>query len=124
MEIRRITSEVKPGTIEYLNNGNYYYNYDITSSVETVTDQEGKDREIVQYSFIQTKLAGQANYKDCTRQIIRLYVSQDEEFDLINSYNNYKAGLSNSIEDESKYLNYLALVETIKTKVKADFQII
>jgi len=38
MEIRRITSEVKPGTIEYLNNGNYYYNYDITSSVETVTD--------------------------------------------------------------------------------------
>lgn len=59
------------------------------------------------------------DHKECIRAIIRQYVDQDEEFDLINSSNSIVLGLS----DRQKYLDYLTLVGEIKTKVRADFNV-
>ena len=77
------SSNIKPNIIERLGNNTYYYNYNITS--EQITNQDDEEETI--YNFIQVHLTGIPDYKDCIRNIIRKYVSQEEEFDLINSYN-------------------------------------
>lgn len=111
-------SEVQPKIIEYLGDGTYYYNYNITQ--ETVQLEDG---ESTQYTYIPILIRGHANYKDCVKYTIRKFISQDEEFDLINSYN--KAVLTNSVttEDKDKYTKYLELLDTIKFNVKKDFNI-
>lgn len=106
----RIKTDIKPKIIEQLGNGTYYYNYDIKLDSD-------------EWSYIQVHLQGQPDYKKCIKTIIRQFVSQDEEFDLINSSNSIILGVSKNQIDRKNYLNYLALVEEIKTKVRSDFKI-
>ena len=117
---KRVTQVSYPQTIQKLGNGSYYYNYDIQS---TLISNQNKDQEeqIQGYSFIQVLIQGQPDYKDCVQAIIRTYLTTDEEFDLVNSYNSYQNQL---IEDESvvsDYMEYLNLLKEIKLKVKLDF---
>ncbi len=78
-------------------------------------------RTEIQYNFIQVLLQGQPDYKNCVKAIIRSFISTDEEFDLINSYNSY---IQNPTEDSkalSEYMEYLNKLQEIKNKVKEDF---
>lgn len=98
-----------------LETGDWYYNYDIRYFLRETTDPE---TDIVDtrlgYEFIQVRISGKPTYEKCVRAIIREYVTMDEEFDLINSYNR-----DNSDEE---YKEYLDLLEEIKSKVKKDFE--
>ena len=114
-----VSSNIKPNAIEQLGNNTYYYNYNITS--EQRTNQDGKEETI--YNFIQVHLPGIPDYKDCIRNIIREYVSQTEEFDLINSYNKVQITGEKSSEDIKKYTDYINLLDEIKTNVKKDFNV-
>lgn len=102
-----------------IGNNTYYYNYNITS--EQKTNQDGEEETI--YNFIQVQLTGVPNYKDCVKNIIREYVSQTEEFDLINSYNKIQITGEKNSEDMKKYTDYISLLDKIKTNVKRDFNI-
>lgn len=113
---RRQTSTERPLPIEYLGDNTYYYNYDIREA--TITDEEGTH---IEYSFIQVHLRGLANYGDCVKAVIRAYVSESEEFDLVNSYNKYVLGMSTEETDKTKYTEYLELLQTIKKNVREDF---
>lgn len=113
---RRQTSTKRPLPIEYLGDNTYYYNYDIREYI--VQDEEDSHTE---YSFIQVHLRGPANYTDCVRAVIRAYVSESEEFDLVNSYNKYVLGMSTDEADRTKYIEYLELLQTIKEKIREDF---
>lgn len=124
LEPKRVEMNVQPNSIEKLGNGTYYYNYDITSKEVDVTDPETE--EVIQetrWTYIQVHLHGQPDHKECIKAIIRQYVDQDEEFDLINSSNSIVLGLSDNQTDRQKYLDYLILVGEIKTKVRADFNV-
>ena len=114
-----VSSNIRPNAIERLGNNTYYYNYNITS--EQKTNQDGEEETI--YNFIQVQLKGVPNYKDCIKNIIREYVSQTEEFDLINSYNKIQITGQKSSEDIRKYADYINLLDEIKAKVKKDFNI-
>ena len=83
---------------------------------------EDGDYETI-YNFIQVQLTGVPNYKDCIKNIIREYVSQTEEFDLINSYNKIQITGEKNSEDMKKYTDYISLIDKIKTNVKRDFNI-
>lgn len=122
LEPKRVEMNVQPNSIEKLGNGTYYYNYDITSKEVDVTDQEEVTQE-TRWTYIQVHLHGQPDHKECIKAIIRQYVDQDEEFDLINSSNSIVLGLSDNQTDRQKYLDYLTLVREIKTKVRADFNV-
>lgn len=113
---KRLTSIEKPSSIEYLGDGTYYYNYDIVAF-----EVEKKEEIQVKYSYVQVHLRGQANYVDCVKAIIREFVSETEEFDLVNSYNKYSLGISNDVEDRENYIEYLSLLEEIKNKIQLDF---
>ena len=122
LEPKRVEMNVQPNSIEKLGNGTYYYNYDITSKEVDVTDPETEEvTQETRWTYIH--LHGQPDHKECIKAIIRQYVDQDEEFDLINSSNSIVLGLSDNQTDRQKYLDYLTLVGEIKTKVRADFNV-
>ncbi len=124
LEPKRVEMNVQPNSIEKLGNGTYYYNYDITSKEVDVTDPETKEvTQETRWTYVQVHLHGQPDHKKCIKAIIRQYVDQDEEFDLINSSNSVVLGLSDNQIDRQKYLDYLTLVGEIKTKVRADFNV-
>lgn len=124
LEPKRVEMNVQPNSIEKLGNGTYYYNYDITSKEVDVTDPETEEvTQETRWTYIQVHLHGQPDHKECIKAIIRQYVDQDEEVDLINSFNSIVLGLSDNQTDRQKYLDYLTLVGEIKTKVRADFNV-
>lgn len=114
-EITRIKTTIKPEKVESLGNGIWYYNYDIKESIEP--GQEGQD-EIV-YDFVQVRISGTPDYDKCTKAIIRAYVNSDSEFDLMNSFNAYQLGITDSAGED--YEKYLQLLQEIKEKVGKDF---
>lgn len=122
LEPKRVTSNITPAIIENLGNGNWYYNYDIKSEkVELpIEEEETVPKEEIRYNYIQIKLSEKPKYKKCVELLIREFITQTQEFDLINSAN--KAILSGvkSSEDITKYKEYLDKVEEIKEKVAKD----
>lgn len=112
---RLITKEPLP-MLQFLGDGSYYYNYDITKDTKEI---ENKDEDV--YSCVQVRIYGTPNAKDCIKHVIRAYISQEEEFDLINSANKAIYTSDENSEALTKYIEYLDLVSDIKTKVKNDF---
>lgn len=121
LEPNRIQMNIQPQTIQKLGNGTYYYNYDIKEVEAEVTDWEGDTKLELQYNFIQVLLSGQPNYKDCVKAIVRSFLTVDEEFDLINSYNSYIENPTEDSEALLEYKEYLSKLKEIKAKVKEDF---
>lgn len=123
IEPRRIDSTVEPKVFENLGNGKWYYNFDIKS--EEVPSIEG-DKTEIRYDYIQIKLSEKPSYKKCVELIVREFITQSQEFDLINSFN--RVQLMSGLEDESidkitsQYKEYLELVDTIKKKIKEDIK--
>lgn len=121
LEPNRIQMNVYPQTIQKLGNGTYYYNYDIKEVEAEVMDYEGDTKLELQYNFTQVLLSGQPNYKDCVKAIIRSFLTVDEEFNLINSYNSYTENPTEDSEALLEYKEYLSKLKEIKAKVKEDF---
>lgn len=121
LEPKRINSNIVPSTIEDLGNGNWYYNYDIQSEkVETPSMEGDTTIEETRYNYIQVKTSGKPEYKKCVELIIREFISQTQEFDLINSANKAILLGDTSNEDVIKYQEYLSKLEEIKTLIKKD----
>ncbi len=123
LEPRRINSNIAPTTTENLGNGNWYYNYDIKSEKVELPLKEGETvpREKIRYNYIQIKLSGKPEYKKCVELLIREFITQTQEFDLINSANKAILSGAKSSKDITKYREYLDKVEEIKEKVAKDF---
>lgn len=116
----RITSIEKPEMIIKLGNNSYYFNYDIQPTKLQVVENE-VSKDVDGYSYIQVHIQGQPNYKDCVKNVIRAYVSQEEEFDLINSHNSVIMGITKDSKTEDEYPQYLQLLQTIKSNVHLCF---
>ena len=115
--MKRIQDNQKPPVILRLGNNKYYYNYNIQE--EEYINEEGNTS--TKYNYIQILLSGLPNYKDCVKSVIREYISESEEFDLINSANKITLGLTMDKSAYDKYIEYLKLVDKIKQTVKEDF---
>ena len=122
LEPKRIYSNIIPTTIENLGNGNWYYNYDIKSEKVELPLQEGETvpKEEIRYNYIKIKLSEKPKYKKCVELLIREFITQTQEFDLINSANKAILSGAKSSEDITKYREYLDKVEEIKEKVTKD----
>lgn len=117
----RTVAQIKPNSIEDLGNGYFYYNYDIQYS------EDYDDRGIFtpKYSYVQVKIEGEPSYKICVEKTIREYLTQSQEFDLINSYNRIQKGVitgDEATEENQKYVDYLELIDNIKTNTKKVFE--
>lgn len=122
----RITSNIPPTPFEDLGNGNWYYNFDIKEQLVTIHpfDDNEDDYTETQYNYIQVKMSGKPTYKRCVELIIAEFITQSQEFDLINSYNRVSLNLlsNDTQKDIDNYKEYLDKVQEIKDKVKKDFE--
>lgn len=124
---QRVTSFYKPKTTVYLGNGKYYYNFDVQSSVIKTADMDSPTKVVDKtvYDYVLVKMSQKPTYKACVEAVIRKYVSASQEMDFINTAKRIELGLIAADDAESetkKYKEYLALVDEIKAKVKADFK--
>ena len=120
LDVRRIESNLKPKTTESLGNGIYYYNYDIQEYTVQVIDETTEElKDETRWSYIQVRISGKPNYDKCALAIIRAYIDANKEFDLMNSFNAYQLGITDSAGED--YEEYLQLVKQIKAKVGKDF---
>lgn len=115
-----------------LGNGYWCYNYLVKTEqsaprpdTSAQSDDPGHETKAVTiYHSVRIIFFGRPDYKRCVEAVIREYLTQSQEFDLINSYNRAQLGQL-SEEDTSKartdYTEYLELLDEIKTKVHADF---
>ena len=122
LEPRRIESNITPRKFEDLGNGNWYYNYDIQSKVVEVPKMDGSGKTVneTRWNYIQIKLSSKPEYKKCVELLIREFITQTQEFDLINSANKAILSGAKSSKDITKYREYLDKVEEIKEKVTKD----
>lgn len=121
LEPRRITSENKPSITINLGTGYWYYNYDITSTtVEVPNIEDNSTVEKTVYSYIQVRVPAIPTYKKCVELVIREYLTQSQEFDLINSANKAILAGQTSGDEITEYQEYLSKVEEIKEKVAKD----
>ena len=119
----------KPSKIEAVGNGNYLYRWDIQeekiqSQVMQVGDEEPiASVETVQYSCREVTIHGIPEYGKCVEAVIRSDYSAESEPALINQYNSYQQGVSSDASVVNEYEEYLAFVLSVKSMVKADFEI-
>lgn len=87
-EIRKINCTIKPEKFESLNNGIWYYNFNIDSEVVT-TSSIGEDdfKEITRYKYSQVRVIGLPTVNKCYEAVLKAYVDKDNTtlFDALNS---------------------------------------
>lgn len=69
----KIDCTVKPAKFENLNNGVWYYNFDITS--ETRNDME--DKEVIVYKYSQVRIQGIPNLEKCYEAVLKSYTDEN-----------------------------------------------
>ena len=121
MEAKRIISNQLPDIIEFLGDGSYYYNYDIQVTTKEETDETtGTIVEVNEYNFVQVRCFGTPDYKTLVKTVIRAFIDESAEFELVNTYN--EGVISGEETDNSKYLDYLDTRSAIKQKIKLDLK--
>lgn len=138
--LKQTTINGKPSKFINLNSGYYYYNYNIQSEEVQIYrkdlpdfvekyDEEGNQTNIIEgdelinvnkYSYIQVRISGLPTYEKCVEAVIRKYITSSQEFDLINSANK---ALYNKEDVPQEYIDYLNLLDEIKSNIKKDFEI-
>ena len=121
MEAKRIISNQLPDIIEFLGDGSYYYNYDIQVTTKGETDETtGTIVEVNEYNFVQVRCFGTPDYKTLVKTVIRAFIDEGAEFELVNTYN--EGVISGEETDNSKYFDYLDTRSAIKQKIKLDLK--
>ena len=72
-KISKIDCTVKPAKFENLNNGVWYYNFDVTS--ETRKDVE--DKEVIVYKYSQVRIQGIPNLEKCYKAVLKSYTDEN-----------------------------------------------
>ena len=74
----KITSEIKPEKFESLNNGIWYYNYDIVEKTVTVQDMDTQeDKEEQRYEFVQVRIKGKPTLTKCYEAILKAFKNEE-----------------------------------------------
>ena len=75
----KIESTIRPKVFESLNNGIWYYNYDITQYTIKVMDMDSKEeKDETRYSYIQVRISGKPTLSKCVEAILKQYVNEEK----------------------------------------------
>lgn len=73
----KIESTIRPEVFESLNNGIWYYNYDITQYTVKVMNLEEEEDE-TRYSYVQVRISGKPTLSKCVEAILKQYVNEEK----------------------------------------------
>ena len=75
----KIESTIRPEVFESLNNGIWYYNYDITKYRVKVMDMDSEEeKDETRYSYIQVRISGKPTLSKCVEAILKQYVNEEK----------------------------------------------
>ena len=75
----KIESTIRPEVFESLNNGIWYYNYDITQYTVKVRDMDSEEeKDETRYSYIQVRISGKPTLSKCVEAILKQYVNEEK----------------------------------------------
>lgn len=104
----KIESTIKPERFESLNNGIWYYNYNIESKTVMIQSMDHADeKEEIRYSYVQVRISGKPTLSKCFEQILKVY--KDEHNSSL-----YDILLSEGSNDQIEDINY---------NIKVDFNV-
>lgn len=69
----KIKSTTKPKKFESLNNGIWYYNYDITEETVMTLTLDNEEKEIIRYEYIQARVSGEPTVLKCYEAILKQF---------------------------------------------------
>ena len=74
----KIESTIRPEVFESLNNGIWYYNYDITKYTIKVMDMDSdEEKDETRYSYVQVRISGKPTLSKCVEAILKQYVNEE-----------------------------------------------
>lgn len=100
----KIESTIEPKRFESLNNGIWYYNYDIVSKTVETTPIEGETAEETKYYYVQVRISGEPTLSKCYEAILKAY--KDE-----NNTSLYDSLLTEGTNDQIEDINYNVKVD-------------
>ena len=75
----KIESTIRPEVFESLNNGIWYYNYDITQRTVKVRNMDSEEeKDETRYSYIQVRISGKPTLSKCVEAILKQYVNEEK----------------------------------------------
>lgn len=75
----KIESTIRPEVFESLNNGIWYYNYDITKYTVKIMDIDSEEeKDETRYSYIQVRISGKPTLSKCVEAILKQYVNEEK----------------------------------------------
>lgn len=75
----KIESTIRPEIFESLNNGIWYYNYDITKYTIKVRDMDSdEEKDETRYSYVQVRISGKPTLSKCVEAILKQYVNEEK----------------------------------------------
>ena len=75
----KIESTIRPEVFESLNNGIWYYNYDITKYTVKVMDMNSEEeKDEIRYSYVQVRISGNPTLSKCVEAILKQYVNEEK----------------------------------------------
>ena len=75
----KIESTIRPEVFESLNNGIWYYNYDITQYTVKVRDMDSEEeKDETRYSYVQVRISGKPTLSKCVEAILKQYVNEEK----------------------------------------------
>ena len=75
----KIESTIRPKVFESLNNGIWYYNYDITQYTVKVRDMDSEEeKDETRYSYVQVRISGKPTLSKCVEAILKQYVNEEK----------------------------------------------
>lgn len=76
--LNKIESTIKPEKFESLNNGIWYYNYDIVEKTVMVRDMnDEEEREETRYEYVQARISGEPTLPKCYEAILKQYKNEN-----------------------------------------------
>ena len=76
-EISKIDCTIKPEKFESLNNGIWYYNFDIESETVVPTMSNENSEEITRYKYAQVRIAGKPTISKCYTALLKAYTDSE-----------------------------------------------
>ena len=68
----KIESTIKPAKFESLNNGIWYYNYDIVEKTVMTRDMnDDEEKEETRYEYVQVRISGKPTLSKCYEAILK-----------------------------------------------------
>ena len=95
----KIKSTIEPKNFESLNNGIWYYNYNIEEEIVKVLSIEREETEETKYSYVQVRISGEPTLAKCYEAVLKAY--KDE-----NNTSLYDTLLTEGTNDQIEDINY------------------